>query len=67
MVDGWPATRVSFAFAVGVVLSAPDDLQDLRPIGSGQNNGGGGGEYGGGGFGGGGGANRSGSERSFNS
>lgn len=59
--------RPAFAlrFAVGVVLSAPDDLQDLRPIGSGQGNGGGGGEYGGGGFGGGGGANRGGGERSL--
>ncbi len=56
---------LTLRFAVGVILTASDDLQDLKPLGSSQGGGGGGGEYGGGSFGGGRAGANSGSERTF--
>lgn len=56
---------LALRFAVGVILTASDDLQDLRPIGSGQSDGSGGGEFAGGSFGGGGATKKGGTERTF--
>ncbi len=57
---------LALRFAIGVVLSAPDDLDDLKPLGTTQaGGGGGGGSYGGEGYGAGGAGTQKSTERTF--